>query len=125
MTEDVHMKKNIKESIERFNSAMSIALSFDVAGDFIDFKVIDAYVADSSAAIHTYVEDSSRGVKQHVICMEHYNVFIYARDKKDAIAKVYVEPLFDGAPADISMTMWLAQNQVAALVRLLSISKEE
>lgn len=119
------MKKNIKESIERFNSAMSVALSSDVAGDFIDFKVIDTYVTDSSAAINTYVEDSSRGVEQHVICMEHYNVFIYARNKKDAIAKVYVEPLFDGAPVDISMTVWLAQYQVAALVMLLSICKEE
>lgn len=118
------MRKDVTKKIAYLNYALFKSLSRDPAGDeTIDFEEINKWCRDKDAKIKTHAEDPKE-TPQHTICMQHFNVYIYA-GKKDVWAYVYIEPLVGDivkcVPPRSAVYVWMSQEQVEKLVETLSI----
>lgn len=116
------MRKELKESLGYLNYSLGLSMvrcaDRDVA---VDLKALED---DYARLSHVY--KSSNGMRELVICLEHYYVYISAR-KNDRLARVAVEPVFGKVakcvPPDSATILWLTHDQIDAFVRRLSTYK--
>ena len=115
------MRKELKESLGYLNYSLGLSMSCAYRDVAVDLKALE----DDYAGL-SQVYSSPNGIKQLVICLEHYYVYISAR-KNDRLARVAVEPVFGKVakrvPPDISVILWLTHDQIDAFVRRLSTYK--
>ena len=111
------MRKELKESLGYLNYALGLSMACADRDVAVDLKALEDYYVGLS---HTY--KSSNGIKELVICLEHYYVYVSAR-KNDRLARVVVEPVFGKVvkcvPPESSVILWLTHDQIDAFVRRL------
>lgn len=115
------MRKELKESLGYLNYSLGLSMACADRDVAVDLKALEDDYAQLS---HVY--KSPNGMRQLVICLEHFYVYISAR-KNDRFARVAVEPVFGKVakctPLESSVILWLTHDQIDAFVKRLSTYK--